>query len=67
MTRTQIAEKLQVSVPLVSQILNGNRRVSREVATKLTEEFGRDFSFWMLADANELKDALNVNAKGGEN
>jgi plasmid maintenance system antidote protein VapI len=66
MTRTEIAEKLKVSVPLVSQILRGNRRVSRDVATRLTEEFGRDFSFWMLADVNQLKDALKVNTKGGE-
>jgi addiction module HigA family antidote len=54
----QIAEKLDISQSLVSQILNGNRSVSKRVALRLAEQFGNNPAFWLFATLDEIKEAI---------
>lgn len=46
LTVTQIAEKLQVSRKVLSQILNGHAGISAEMAWKLSAAFGTSPDVW---------------------
>lgn len=60
---TELAEKLGVPRPRVSEIVNGRRGVSTETALLLAKAFGTTAEFWMNAQRDrELWEALHGEA-----
>ena len=47
LTQQQLAEKLRVSQPLLSEIINHKRRVSLEMALKLEDALGIPAEIWL--------------------
>jgi plasmid maintenance system antidote protein VapI len=58
MKQAEVAQKLNISQSLVSQILSGKRAVSKEFAIKMAEAFGGDPSKWVFATPDEIRAEL---------
>lgn len=52
MTQTALAEKLEVHAPVVSEIVNGRRAITPEMAVKLSRVLGTTSKFWMNLQVN---------------
>jgi addiction module HigA family antidote len=58
LNQEQIAQKLGISQSLLSQILNGNRAISKTVAIRLSEEFGEAPGWWAFASLNQVREKI---------
>lgn len=58
MNQEMIAKKLGVTQGLISQIINGHVGVSKKLAVRFTQEFGKDPEFWIFARPEKIIEAL---------
>jgi addiction module HigA family antidote len=58
LNQEQIAQKLGISQSLLSQILSGNRAISKTVAIRLSEQFGEDPGWWAFASLDQVKEKI---------
>lgn len=69
-TRSELAEKMQVSKKYLDDIIDGNINLTEEMAKKLSELFGTSISLWINLNKSfiekkaeiEKKKPMNMNA-----
>lgn len=66
MKQKQIAKKLGISVPMVSMVLNGERRLSINNAKSAGQCFMCDPAVFLFGTTEEIREALNYKKEKGE-
>jgi plasmid maintenance system antidote protein VapI len=60
MKQEDIAKKTGLDPSHISLILNGKRGISKGVALKFSENFGKDPGFWMFLTPEEIRNEIEA-------